>query len=264
MGPENFQNHQEENQNTGWENMQDIEKATPKSMILEKIKNNNNVKKVFAAVGLAAGLAAGVAGLSSNSEPATQNLATETADINYDEMLGQIQNIKDNFSNVADRISAQRERDARMYESKNTPEPPERPLPTRHPELPSNELSGGESEEIKKLREEARVQNIKHDLSSQEVKDSRFEQNKPAQSQSISSSETPNSYEWVLSSEQEADYTPAGHFDIPAESQQNYADQTKDDEADRSPVIHDEPELASDSEQPAGSEDWNNWGDPVD
>ena len=139
MGPENFQNHQEENQNTGWENMQDIEKATPKSVILEKIKNNNNVKKVFAAVGLAAGLAAGVAGLSSNSEPATQNLATETANINYDEMLGQIQNIKDNFSNVADRISAQRERDAR--EQSEAIQPEVDPLQF---EMPDNVMPGDE------------------------------------------------------------------------------------------------------------------------
>lgn len=139
MGPENFQNHQEENQNTGWENMQDIEKATPKSMILEKIKNNNNVKKVFAAVGLAAGLAAGVAGLSSNSEPATQNLATETADINYDEMLGQIQNIKDNFSNVADRISAQRERDAREQSEAIQPEVDQLQF-----EMPDNVIPGDE------------------------------------------------------------------------------------------------------------------------
>lgn len=146
MGPENIQNHQGENQeNIGWESLQNVEMTTSRGAVIEKVKNNFNVRKAFAAVGLAASLAAGIAGFNSNREPATQNVATEAADTNYDEMLGQIQNIKDNFSNVADRISAQRERDAKMYASEDVSE---KPMPTQNLTPPQElETSFGPSQE---------------------------------------------------------------------------------------------------------------------
>ena len=89
MSPENIQNHQEENhENTDWGSLQNVELATPKDVILEKIKNNLNIKKVFAAVGLAASLTAGVAGASKGVEALQEKSAISAYAEAYPDMEG--------------------------------------------------------------------------------------------------------------------------------------------------------------------------------